>query len=127
MPEQPRSIKDAVGNHGMPPDGDQAGESGAEKGKAKPDRRRRSKRPTAEKRPGRNLKIPDRLFHPISQYARTKKVPTTRELRAHGILVKTEAGQRYQTISEVICEAIEDFLMKKKIPFEVAADDQAAA
>jgi hypothetical protein len=126
MEEQTKRLADGVRNHGMRPNGDQAGESGGTNGKAKP-RRRKSKSPGVEKRPGRNLKIPDRLFDPISQYARTKKVPTTRELRVNGILVKTEPGQRYQTISEVICEAIEDFLKKKNIPFEAPGDDQAAA
>jgi hypothetical protein len=122
--QQTRGLANGLRSHGMPPDSDEADKSkgGATKSPAKP----RARRPVlVEKGRGRNIKIPDGLYDPLSQLARRTKVKTTWERSVNGVKVSVEQGYRYQTISEAVCEAIVDYLKKKNVPVTDTQEDAA--
>lgn len=105
-------------NHGMQPNGD---------GSNKPrERTRTRKAPPRELCLGRNLKIPDRLYDPLSRLARKTKLTKSRILKIkrvgegeaeRGVIHRID-GYRYQTISEAVCLAIADYLTKNGEPFD---------
>ena len=121
--QQTSGLANGVRNHAMPPDSKEASKSRG--GTGKPPRKPRVRRPVIEKGRGRNLKIPDGLYDPLSQLARRTKVKTTWERRVNGIKVSVEQGTRSQTISEAVCEAIIDYLAKKNVPVPGAKGDAA--
>jgi hypothetical protein len=77
-----------------------------------------------EKGRSRNLVIPDSLYDVVFIHARRTKVKTASKRRVNGIVVATKEGTRSLTASEVVCDAIAEYLRKRGL---LEDDDKAAA